>query len=78
MDDVAEKILRPTCQFTLPHNIMGTPAISLPLAVNSAGLPIGIQIGMKPGEEHVVLQLAAALEEARPWADRVPPLHVSK
>ena len=77
MDDLAEKILRPTCQFTLPHNIMGTPAISLPLAVNSAGLPIGIQIGMKPGEEHVVLQLAAALEEARAWAGRVPPLHVS-
>ena len=78
MSDVAEKILRPTCQFTLPHNIMGTPAISLPLAANSAGLPIGIQIGMKPSQEHVVLQLAAALEEAQPWAARVPPLHVSR
>jgi amidase len=77
MDDVAEKILRPVCQFTLPHNIMGTPAISLPLAVNSAGLPIGIQIGLKPAQEHVLLQLAAALEEARPWVARVPPLHVS-
>jgi amidase len=78
MDEVAEKILLPTCQFTLPHNIMGTPAISLPLAMSSAGLPIGIQIGMKPAQEHVLLQLATALEEACPWDGRVPPLHVSR
>jgi hypothetical protein len=32
---------------------------------------------MKPAQEHVVLQLAAALEDARPWIARVPPLHVS-
>jgi amidase len=65
-------------QFTIPHNIMGTPAISLPLAMHSTGLPIGVQLAAKPAEEHVVLQLAHALEQAMPWKDRVPPLHVSK
>jgi amidase len=76
-DQIAEKILSGTCQFTLPHNIMGTPAISLPLAMHSAGLPIGIQLGVRPAHEHIILQLAAALEEATPWAKRVPPLHVA-
>jgi amidase len=77
IDELAEKLLRPVCQFTLPHNIMGTPAISLPLAMNSAGLPIGIQIGTRPAHEHLALQLAAELERAAPWAARIPPLHVS-
>ncbi len=72
-----EKIYRGICQFTLPHNIMGTPAISLPLAMHPDGLPIGIQLGTRPAHEHVILQLAAALEEALPWAGRVPPLHAS-
>ncbi len=66
------------CQFTIPHNIMGTPAMSLPLAMHSTGVPIGVQIAAKPAEEHVLLQLATALEQAMPWKDRVPPLHVSK
>jgi amidase len=78
MDEIAEKVLLPPCQFTLPHNIMGTPAISLPLAVNSAGMPIGIQLGAGPAQDHLVLQLAAELECAKPWTQRVPPLHVSR
>lgn len=69
---------REPCQFTLPHNIMGTPAMSLPLAMHSTGVPIGVQLAGRPADEHLVLQLAAALEEAMPWRDRVPPLHVSK
>src|SRR5262245_41623156 len=77
MDNLVEKIYIGTCQFTLPHNILGIPAISLPLAMHSAGLPIGVQLGARPANEHVVLQLAAALEEAMPWADRVPPRHAS-
>jgi amidase len=77
-EDLPEKIFRGTCQFTLPHNIMGTPAISLPLAMHSQGLPIGVQLGTRPAGEHVILQLAAALEQALPWKDRVPPLHVSR
>jgi amidase len=72
MEDLAEKIFRGVCQFTLPHNITGAPAISLPLAMHSTGLPIGVQLGARPAHEHIVLQLAAALEEASPWSGRVP------
>jgi amidase len=77
-EELPEKVFRGTCQFTLPYNIMGTPAISLPLAMHPNGLPIGIQLGARPAEEHVILQLAAALEEALPWKGRVPGLHVSR
>ena len=76
IEDLAEKIYRGTCQFTLPHNILGIPAISLPLAMHTTGLPIGIQLGTRPANEHIILQIAAALEEAQPWRGRVPPLHV--
>jgi amidase len=77
MDNLTGKIFRGTCQFTLPHNVAGIPAISLPLDVHSTGLPIGIQLGSRPATEHVILQLAARLEEELPWNGRVPPLHVS-
>jgi len=77
-DEIAEKVYRGTCQFTLPHNIMGTPAISLPLAMHPNGLPVGVQLGTRPAGEHVILQLAAALEEAMPWKARAAPLHVSR
>jgi len=46
--------------------------------MHSTGLPIGVQLAAGPANEHLLLQLAAALEVAMPWADRVPPLHVSK
>ncbi len=76
-DDLPEKVFRPVCQYTLPHNIMGTPAISLPLAMHSNGLPVGVQLAAGPANEHLLLQLAATLEVSMPWADRVPPLHVA-
>ena len=78
VEELPEKVFRGTCQFTLPYNIMGTPAISLPLAMHSSGLPIGVQLGTRPAAEHLLLQLAASLEKALPWSDRVPPLHVSR
>jgi amidase len=74
----ADVLFREPCQFTLPHNIMGTPAMSLPLAMHSSGVPIGVQIAGRPADEDLVLQLAATLEQAMPWRDRVPPLHMSK
>jgi len=77
-DSFTQGIFALPVQFTLPHNVMGTPAISLPLAQHSNGLPIGVQLAASPSLDHLVLQLAAQLEQAMPWARRVPPLHVSK
>jgi len=77
-ENLIAELFQVPCQYTIPHNIMGTPAISLPLAMHSSGVPIGVQIAAKPAAEHVVLQLATALEEAMPWKNRLPSLHVSK
>ena len=76
--NMIDELFKPPCQYTIPHNIMGTPAMSLPLAMHSSGVPIGVQIAAKPAADHLVLQVAAQLEQAMPWRDRIPPLHVSK
>jgi len=59
---------------TAPFNVTGQPAISLPLWWNSAGLPIGSQLAAAHGREDLLIQVAAQLEEAEPWAHRRPPL----
>jgi amidase len=61
-----------TATFTATFNVTGQPAISLPLHWSEDGLPIGIQLVAGFGEEDMLLRVAAQLEEARPWADRLP------
>ena len=65
-------------QFMMLYNVTGQPAVSLPLGVHTNGLPIGVQIGARPAEDHLLIALGAVLEEAMPWYDRLPPTHVSK
>jgi Asp-tRNA(Asn)/Glu-tRNA(Gln) amidotransferase A subunit family amidase len=60
--------------FTPLFNVTGQPAISLPLAWSEAGLPIGVQLAARFGDEATLLRLAARLEEARPWSERRPPI----
>jgi amidase len=60
--------------YTMPFNVTGQPAISLPLHWNDAGLPIGVQLVAAYGREDVLLQVAAQLEQETPWADRLPPV----
>jgi amidase len=76
-DNVATIMLRQmaTVQFTPQFNATGQPAISLPLHWNAQELPIGIQLVAPLGGEGTLLQVAARLEEARPWQDRRPPIH---
>jgi amidase len=60
--------------FTMPFNLTGQPAISLPLGTSSQGLPIGVQLIAPFGREDVLFRLASQLETAEPWADRHPPV----
>jgi amidase len=59
--------------FTQLANLTGTPAISLPLHWTADGLPLGVQFMAAPGQDGLLLQLAAELEAAAPWFDRLPP-----
>lgn len=54
-------------------NITGNPAMSVPLWWNAAGLPIGVHFLGRFGDEATLFRLAAQLEEASPWWERVAP-----
>jgi amidase len=60
--------------FTPIVNLTGQPAVSVPLYWNEAGLPIGTQIVGRPADEATLFRISAQLEEARPWAERRPPV----
>lgn len=53
-------------------NITGQPALSLPLATASNGLPLGVQFVGKMADEATLLRLGAQIERATPWAARRP------
>jgi amidase len=61
--------------FTPLFNATGQPAMSVPLVWNEEGLPIGMHFVGRYGDEATLFRLAAQLEQARSWANRVPPVH---
>jgi amidase len=68
----------PYAAFTVPANVTGQPAMSVPLtwaSVDGVELPIGVQLVADAAREDVLFRVAAQLETARPWADRRPPFH---
>ena len=66
-DELFER-LRTYVAFTPLQNASGGPAISLPLAQTSAGLPVGVQVAADLGDERTLLELAFELEAAQPFA----------
>ena len=59
-------------RLTMPMNITGVPAISVPVGLSPRGLPVGMQIVGRRRREADVLRAAAALERELAL-DRRPP-----
>ena len=59
---------------TMPFNIAGLPALSLPCGFTANGLPIGLQIVGRPFDEATILRAAHAYEQATDWHTRRPVL----
>ncbi|GAT65954.1 amidase [Planomonospora sphaerica] len=64
--------------FTAVFNVSGQPAISLPLGCGDDGLPVGVQLVAPYGREDLLFRVAARLEEAMPWKDRIPRFSVRR
>jgi len=79
-DNPAAGYLRagPYGTYTAQFNLSGQPAISLPLHWSDDGLPIGVHLVAPTAREDVLIRVAAQLEEAEPWAAKLPSLHATR
>ena len=62
------------CRTTASSTSPASPPPRCPAGFDAAGLPLAVQLVGRPGDEATLLSLAAQIEQARPWADRRPPL----
>ena len=60
--------------FAAHWNLTGQPAISVPAGTTDYGVPLGVQLVGRKGEEATLLGLAAQLEAEMGWAERRPPV----
>ncbi len=70
--DALDTALARAVAFTQIYNLTGQPAASLPLHWTRDGIPVGVQLATRYGDEALLLQLSAQLEEVQPWFDRIP------
>jgi aspartyl-tRNA(Asn)/glutamyl-tRNA(Gln) amidotransferase subunit A len=73
-DGSEEPVTNAYVRFSCPANITGMPAMSVPCGVNSAGLPIGLQLIGRPFDEATVLRVGRAHEVTSDWNARQPVL----
>ena len=71
---VIERDLPRLIPFTLPWNLTGLPALSVPCGFTTAGLPAGLQVVGRPFDEAMILRIGHAYEQATPWHRQRPPL----
>jgi aspartyl-tRNA(Asn)/glutamyl-tRNA(Gln) amidotransferase subunit A len=60
---------------TAPFNINNRcPVLAVPSGLSDVGVPTGVQIVGHPYDDHTVFRVGAAVEQAHPWAGKLPPL----
>ena len=59
--------------FTRIFNLASCPAISVPCGFDDRNMPVGLQIGGRPGDEEMLFKVAYAYEQATSWHTRRPP-----
>ena len=80
LDSMAQDLsnIGPTLRRYMPgtsmFNMSGQPSMSVPLAWNQAGLPLGMMFSARFGDEAKLFRLAAQLEQERPWKNKFPPV----
>lgn len=57
----------------VPVSLIGLPAVALPAGFGPAGLPMGIQVFGRHGEDRAMLEMAEAYHQATGWPERHPP-----
>ena len=72
IDGVTQNAGTAFLRLTMPFNLAGLPAVSLPCGFTTDGLPIGLQIAGKPFEEATVLRMAHAYQQLTDWHRREP------
>lgn len=72
-EDFVGPVSQSSC-FAALFNMTGQPAMSMPLSWTAAGVPVGVMIAARYGDESTLFRLAGQIETAEPWFDRVPRL----
>jgi aspartyl-tRNA(Asn)/glutamyl-tRNA(Gln) amidotransferase subunit A len=60
---------------TVPQNLAGLPSVTVPVGVDAAGMPIGVQLTGARWTEHMLLTVAWALERAGAVTSAVAPAY---
>lgn len=61
-------------RYTIPFDILGLPAISVPCGFSDDGFPIGLQLVGRAFEDGMILRVAHRYEQATEWHHRRPPI----
>ncbi len=73
IDDMqVENIRAAWYPYTMPFNLTGNPAVSLPCGFDRDGMPVAIQFVAPVGGDAALFRLAGAYERAMPWVARQP------